>query len=84
MSVQGVDRLTARTLRVGDEVELVLGKYAGIKGKVTAKRPARTSFATFIMVNAELPKYDDPSYETLRSRFNRWQRAAAWKRTKNS
>lgn len=76
----GADRLSARDFRVGDEVELAIGNYAGMRGKITAKRPRLAPFATHILVDVELPKHTDPNYEYLRVRFKKWQRAAIWKR----
>lgn len=79
--LRGLDRVTARAMRIGDEVELVIGKYAGLRGKIKLKQPRLTPFAIRILVDVDLSKYVgmENLYKELKKRFRRWQKASAWR-----
>jgi len=75
------DGVTSRVFNVGDEVELVVGKYAGLRGRVSAKQPKNAPFAVRIKVDVDLNGFTGRVRDTLRERFKKWQRVASWKRT---
>ena len=74
------DVVTSRVFNVGDIVELVVGKYAGLRGRVSAKQPRLAPFAVRIKVDVDLIGYNGPLRDRLRERFKQWQRVASWKR----
>jgi len=74
--------LVARCIFVGDRVEKQTGKYAGLIGRVSQKRPARAQFATHIMVETDLTKIINENRErdVLREDLRNWQSVETWKR----
>jgi hypothetical protein len=74
--------LIARGIFVGDKVEKQTGKYAGLVGRVTAKRPKWSQFAIQIMVEVDLNKIDNENRDrdTIRENFKKWQSVETWKR----
>lgn len=74
--------LVARGIFVGDRVQKLTGKYAGLVGRVTAKRPKLSQFAIQIMVDVDLTKVINENRERdiLRDDLANWQSVETWKR----
>ena len=73
---------SSRCINVGDEVELVVGKYAGLRGRVERIRPKSAPFAINIMVKINWIGIDKKIRSRISDRFSKWQRVGSWKLVK--
>lgn len=71
--------ISAREMSVGDEVELIVGKYAGVRGKIKNKQPRISIFAIRILVDIDLSGTPLKIRNVLNKKSKEWHDASDWK-----